>query len=171
MVRCSQERGAYTIPVMSEYAAQFKLRLSYELKKQLEVSAREGARSLTAEILLRLERSFEPDMRVCMALRAELVAARALAHSAIDVMSRKNSAYVVNDAARDMDPSRIDSASADDRGDEDFEAKTLQWLQAQNDATTVLLAELAYADAVGKPMSLELVRCRITELDIHLPQD
>lgn len=42
---------------------QFKLRLSAPLREQLAIAAAENKRSVSAEILARLEHSFEPEPR------------------------------------------------------------------------------------------------------------
>lgn len=58
---------------MARTDQQFPLRLSPELKEKLENACKESGRSKNAEAVYRLEKSFEPELKITESLEFELM--------------------------------------------------------------------------------------------------
>ncbi|MFK3846533.1 Arc family DNA-binding protein [Stenotrophomonas sp. NPDC078853] len=137
--------------------AQFKLRLPATLKERLDESAERSGRSLSAEIVHRLERSFEDQGRApgVLGLRAELAAQREINEATAEMLAR---AVTRLDSMRDEDgPGPYPGQEAGTSVHEalaDTEQALVVFRQLV-DSATLLLSELAIAEAHGRPVDVE----------------
>ncbi|KRG63368.1 hypothetical protein ABB26_12475 [Stenotrophomonas humi] len=147
---------------MSTPDTQFKLRLPADLKQKLERESEVAGRSLSAEIVHRLESSFSAASAVpgVMGLRAEIAVRRELANSTVAMLSRAcaelverrdnggTGSYPRQAAGRTVEEALADAEDARDM------------FQRVVDAATLLLSELSIAEAKGEMVDLDEIRKR-----------
>ncbi|MEN5394253.1 Arc family DNA-binding protein [Stenotrophomonas sp. TWI377] len=144
---------------------QFKLRLPSGLKAKLEDHANATGRSLSAEIVHRLERSFDPmdEYLGSMGLRAQIAGEREMARSTVEMMDRiindmteqqangSQAAYPTQAAGQTVDQAIKDATRARDM------------FKRVVDAATLLLSEIAIAEAKNEHPDVSEIRKRAKE--------
>ena len=142
---------------MARTDPQVNIRIPTALKERLEVVAGESGRSLTAEIVHRLEQSFEAAGRTpgVLGLRAELAAQREINEATAEMLAR---AVTRLDSMREEDgPGPYPGQEAGTSVHEAL-ADTQQALVVFRqlvDSATLLLSELAIAEAHGRSVDVE----------------
>jgi len=141
---------------------QFKLRIPAELKARLDDYATLSGRSLSAEIVHRLEQSFDPmgEYLGSMGLRAQIAAERELAKSTVEMLERslqqmraqqsqgELSSYPGQAAGKSMEVAIADAVDA------------RNMFQQIVDAASLLLSEIVIAEAKGEDPDVSDIRRR-----------
>lgn len=153
------------IRAMNSPDLQFKLRLPSTLKAKLEDHAAATGRSLSAEIVHRLERSFDPmdEYLGSMGLRAQIAGEREMARSTVEMMDRiiEDMVEAGDSGAVSAYPTQaagqtLDQAIADATRTRDVFRNIVQ-------AATILLTEIAIAEAKDEDPDVSEIRQRAKE--------
>lgn len=168
MVRCGQGPFWSIIAAMNSADSQFKLRLPTPLKEELERAAVRAGRSLSAEIVHRLQRSTSAASGApgAMGLRAEIAGQRELAQITVEMLRRSVEDLEAMSQGSDPVnyPGRADGASAAQSLADARSA--LEVFSEIVDSATLLLSEIAIAEARGKPIDPETILERAIEAGV-----
>lgn len=149
-------------PAMARNDPQVNIRLPAALKVRLDEAAVAAGRSVTAEIVNRLEASFRSPIEVpsVTGLRAQIAAERELAQSTFEMLSR----FV--DELASPDESTMKAVYPGKDAGKTIEQALTETTQARDmfkqvvDRATVLLSELAIAEAKDEEVDLDAFRQR-----------
>jgi hypothetical protein len=142
---------------------QFKLRIPAELKSRLEDHATASGRSLSAEIVHRLERSFDPmsEYLGSMGLRAQIAAEREMARSTVEMMDRVIQEMVDQRGGAGEAAAYPGQASGKTVDESIKDARhTRDVFQQVVNAADVLLTEIVIAEAKGEDPDVTDIRRR-----------
>ena len=144
---------------------QFKLRLPSELKAKLEDHANATGRSLSAEIVHRLERSFDPmdEYLGSMGLRAQIAGEREMARSTVEMMDRiiKDMAEQQANGAEVAYPTQSAGQTVEQAIKDATHARDM--FKRVVDAATLLLSEIAIAESKNEDPDVSDIRKRAKE--------
>ena len=141
---------------------QFKLRLPVELKARLEESATAGGRSLTAEIVHRLEQSFHAGS--VLSVEHVLV----MASTNVEGSRRLNQEKLAALQAAEKDGEQWDRPWPRQQLI-DHHAKAKNRLLGMTYDVDNLIYEASQRSAEGNPMSLDELKSRLLAIGINLP--
>jgi len=157
---------------MSAPDTQFKLRLPAHLKQSLEQHADAAGRSLSAEIVHRLEQSFgtgDTSAPGTLGLRAEIAARREIHQATADMLARSvDRLYVLKEQGGDEAYPGKASGKSIKRALADAE-EALTVFRSLVDAATLLLSELAVSEATGTEIDVVDFRSRARRYGVLAP--
>ena len=157
---------------MARTDPQVNFRIPTELNDLLKDAAARNGRTITAELVWRLEKSFLPDggKNEDLNLRMKLAAHRELWMSTVELLAGRHERLVAKKATG----ATVDDEAEGNRPiDEAIERvhEAMSYFTSQRDRATALLAEIAYAEAMKKPMPAEMIRAALADRFINLPLD
>lgn len=163
MVPCGQGPVWSTILGMSNQDVQFKLRLPALLKKRLEDAAERAGRSVSAELVHRLEQSFIPSRREppgTLGIRAGIAAQREVYQASVEMLTR---AVVRMEAQLRLGSDEPYPGQASGKTLKQSLADTKDALEVFNrkmEVAALLLSELAVGEASGAEIDVDEFRER-----------
>ncbi|MEF8764894.1 Arc family DNA-binding protein [Stenotrophomonas sp. A3_2] len=145
---------------MARTDPQVNIRIPSALKERLEDVAGESGRSLTAEIVHRLELSFERPNPApgSLGLRADLAARREINQSTVEMLMRSVNRLdvILREGGSGPYPGKNAGKSAQQALQDAQEA--LEVFRGQVEAANLILSEIAIAEATGAELEIEDVR-------------
>jgi len=151
---------------MSTAGHQFKLRLPPELKERIESAAEQSGRSVTAEIVQRLEESFTVGDRY-MSVKLQLNGAIQLTERTLKVCQDALEELLAAEKRGDPWMPRPDEAAT--RAEEiEGARKAVAFFETDLLKQKKLLQEIAALDMKGQSMTAAQLRERIKQLDIQI---
>ena len=158
---------------MARNDPQVNFRIPAELNELLKEAAANNNRTITAELVNRLEKSFAEggNAESTLYLRRNLAEYRQFWSEILDLLAREQESKLAAQAAGVTDAPSFhseDGRAFPIEKDIAATAETIDYFTRQRDQATMLLAEIAYLEAVGRPMTDAALKQAIADRKIEM---